>query len=355
MNLDIFINGIEDINKEIKIKAEERVDNLAKPPKSLGELENIAVKIAAITGRVKNNINKKAVIIFSADNGVVEEGVASTPQIVTLTQTINFTKGKTGVAVFAKATGTDMKVYDLGINSDIIIENVKNKKIAKGTKNIAKGPAMTRKQCIEAIEIGIEAVKECKDENYDLIGLGEMGIGNTSTSSAVLMALTGVSADEAVGFGAGLTIEAFNHKKEVIKRALEINKIDNSDIIDILAKLGGFDIAAMVGAYIGAAYYKIPIVIDGFITVVAALAAIRLNGKIKDYIFPSHCSRENGYNIAIEELGLTAILNLNMALGEGSGAVIAFGIIESALAMMNNMATFKEAEINSSYLDILRN
>lgn len=355
MNLDIFINGIEDINKEIKIKAEERVDNLAKPPKSLGELENIAIKIAAITGQIKNNINKKAVIIFSADNGIVEEGVASTPQIVTLAQTINFTRGKTGVAVFAKANGTDIKVYDLGINSDVIIENVKNRKIAKGTKNIAKGPAMTREQCIKAIEIGIEAVKECKDENYDLIALGEMGIGNTSTSSAVLMALTGVSAEMAVGFGAGLTIEAFNHKKEVINRALKVNKIDSSDVVDILAKLGGFDIAAMVGAYIGAAYYKIPIVIDGFISVVAALAATRLNEKIKNYLFPSHCSRETGYNIAIEELGLRAILNLNMALGEGSGAVIAFGIIESALAMMNNMATFKEAEINSSYLDILRN
>lgn len=351
MNLDLILNSIEAAYEEVVFEALDRVNNLAKPPKSLGELENIAIKLSGITGKIKNNINKKVVIIFSSDNGVVDEGVAATPQHVTLSQTINFIKGKTGVAALAKENDTELKVIDIGINSDVIIDGVIDKKIRKGTNNIAKGPAMGREECLEAIKIGFEAVSKCKEEGVDILGIGEMGIGNTSTSSAVLMAITGVTAEEAVGMGAGLTKEAFQRKKDVINKALEINSPNKNDIIDILSKVGGFDIAAMVGSYIGAAYYRIPIVIDGFISVVAALSAFKLNKNTRDYMIASHFSREKGYKIAMDKLSLTPILNLNMALGEGSGCPIAFSVIGFSCAMMNNMATFNEAEIDSSYLE----
>lgn len=354
MNLKKIIDGIEDVDKEVIEKALNRVNDLAKPPKSLGELENIAVKFAGITGKVKNTIDKKAIIIFSADNGIVEEGVASTPQIVTLIQSINFIKGKTGVAALAKENGTELKVIDVGINSEKTIKGIINKKIRKGTFNIAKGPAMSKEECLKAIIIGIEAVKECKDQGFDIVGVGEMGIGNTSTSSAVIMSLLDISAEDGVGMGAGLTLEGFNRKKAVIERAIKLNKPNKDDVIDVLSKVGGFDIAAMVGAYLGAAYYKIPIVIDGFISVVAALAAYQLNNKVRDYMFPSHLSREKGYKLAMDKLALEPMMNLNMALGEGSGCPIAFSIISFALAMMNNMATFKEAEINDDYLENIR-
>lgn len=352
--LSNIIKGIEHINKEVLIEADKRMTSLAKPLKSLGKLEEISIKLAGITGKVKNNINKKIVIIMCSDNGVVDEGVASAPQSVTLSQTINFTKGLTGVAVLAKANNSDLMVIDVGINCDFNHPNVINKKIRKSTYNIAKGSAMTYEEAINAILIGIESVKKAKDNGYEIIGVGEMGIGNTSTSSAVLSALTNIKVEDVVGRGAGITDKAFIKKINVVKQAIEINKPVKEDPIDVISKVGGFDIAAMAGVFIGAAYYKIPVVIDGFISVVAALIAFRLNHKTREYMFTSHGSKEIGFNIAMEELSLSPILNLDMGLGEGSGCPLAFSIIDSACAIMNNMATFEEAEINDSYLEELK-
>lgn len=352
--LNDIIDGIENVNNVAIRQAGERMTSLAKPLKSLGKLEEMAIRLSGITGKVKNNINKKMVIIMCSDNGIVEEGVASAPQSVTLSQTINFTKGLTGVAVLAKANNAELMVIDVGINCDFTHPNVINKKIRKSTDNIAKGPAMSYEEAVKGILIGVEAVKKAKDEGYEILGVGEMGIGNTSTSSAVLSALTGVSVEEVVGRGAGITDEAFMKKIRVIKQALEINKPNKKDPIDIVSKVGGFDIAAMSGVFLGAAYYKIPVVIDGFISIVAALIALRLNNKVRDYMFTSHVSKEIGYNVAIKELELSPILNLDMGLGEGSGCPLAFSIIDSACAIMNNMATFEEAEINDAYLDELK-
>ena len=352
--LNSIINAIEGVNKEIIIEADKRMTSLAKPLKSLGKLEEMAIKLSGITGKVKNNINKRMVIIMSSDNGVVEEGVASAPQSVTLAQTINFTKGLTGVAVLAKANNTELMVVDVGVNCDFNHPNVINKKIRKSTWNMAKGPAMSYEEAVRAMLIGIECVKNAKDSGYEILGVGEMGIGNTSTSSAVLSALTDIKVEDLVGRGGGITDEMFEWKKEVVRKALEINKPIKEDPIDVVSKVGGFDIAAMVGVFLGAAYFKIPVVIDGFISVVAALIAFRLNPKTRDYMFTSHSSRELGFNVAMEELSLSPILNLDMALGEGSGCPLAFSIIDSACAIMNNMATFKEAEINDSYLDELK-
>ncbi|WP_459834577.1 nicotinate-nucleotide--dimethylbenzimidazole phosphoribosyltransferase [Clostridium carnis] len=349
-----IINKIDSLDKEAMEKAKVKVDSLAKPLGSLGRLEEIAIKLSGITGNIKNYINKKCIIILSSDNGLVEEGIGSAPQYVTLAQTINFSKGLTGVAVLAKENNTDLMVVDVGINTDKKIPGAIDRKIRKGTNNIAKGPAMTRDECIKGINIGIEMAKKAKDNGYDIIGVGEMGIGNTTTSSAVLIALTGCELNKAVGKGGGITKENFEKKKKVIETALKINKPNQEDIIDIISKVGGFDIAAMVGVFIGAAFYKIPVVIDGFISAVAAFAAVKLNPLIREYLLSSHYSKEIGYNIIMEEMNLIPMINLDMRLGEGSGCPIAFSIVQYACAMMNNMATFEEAKINPDYIEKIR-
>ena len=352
--LDFVINGITELDKNAIEEAKKRVDFLAKPLGSLGRLEDIAIKLAGITGKVKNKINKKCIVIMSSDNGVVEEGVASAPQSVTLAQTINFSRGLTGVATLAKENNTDLMVVDIGVNTDKKIPGAIDRKIRKGTSNIAKGQAMSYDECIRAISIGVEMAKKAYDDGYSILGVGEMGIGNTTPSSSVLVSLTGCSIEEAVGKGAGITKEAFEKKKWVVSEAIRVNKPNEKDIIDVISKVGGFDIAGMVGVFLGAAYYKVPVVIDGFISAVAALAAVRLNPLVKEYLISSHCSKEIGYNIAMKEMMLEPMLNLDMRLGEGSGCPIAFSIVEFSCAMMNNMGTFAEAEINDDYLEEVR-
>lgn len=341
-----FINEIATLDKVTMKKAKERMDSLVKPIGSLGILEDIAIHISGITGKVINKINKKATIIMCSDNGVCEDGVASAPQIVTTTQTENFPKFITGVGALSKANNSELVVVDIGVLNDIKSDKVIKRKIRRGTSNIAKGPAMTREEAIKAINVGYEQVERLVKDGFDLIGTGEMGIGNTSSSSAMLIALTNSDVEHCVGKGAGLTDEALINKRNVIKKALEVNKANKEDPIEVLYKLGGFDIAGLVGVYLASAYFRVPVVIDGFISAVAALTAYRINPVCKDYMFPSHISKEDGYNIAIKELGLKPILDLEMRLGEGSGCPLAFNIIESALAIMENMATFEEGKVD---------
>lgn len=349
--LNEVLKGIKGIDEDITLKAKKRVDSLAKPLGSLGKLEDIAIRLSGITGNLFNEIDKKCVIIMSSDNGVVEEGVASAPQCVTLLQTKNFMRGNTGVATLAKANGTDLMVFDVGINSDEVIEGVINRKISKGTKNIYKEPAMTYEEAKRSLEIGVEAVKIAKEKGYKILGVGEMGIGNTTTSAAVLKALIGCETSQVVGKGGGITNESFEKKKTIVEEVIKKHDVNSEDPIDIISKVGGYDIGAMAGVFLGAAFYRIPVVIDGFISVVAALLANRLNPLIKEFCFTSHKSEEIGYNLAIEELGLKPMLDLNMRLGEGSGCPIAFSVIDFSIAMMNNMATFEEGNIDNSYLD----
>jgi nicotinate-nucleotide--dimethylbenzimidazole phosphoribosyltransferase len=229
-----------------------------------------------------------------------------------------------------------------------------NRKIRKGTFNMSKGPAMSREEAIKAIETGIEMVSLLVKEGYSLFGTGEMGIGNTSTSSAVAMAFLGCSSEEAVGKGVGLTEEGYANKKSVIERAISVNKPDPEDPIDVLSKVGGFDIAGMTGCFLGAAYHRVPIVIDGFISAAAALAAYRINPLVKDFIIPSHLSEEPGYRLVINDIGLEPLLDLNMRLGEGSGCPLAFNIIEAAEVIISDMATFDEATIRDDFLIDIR-
>ncbi len=354
MNLyEDAIKSIRGAEKEAVTLAWQRIDNLTKPIGSLGVLEEIAAKMAGITGKQKNNIKKKSIVIMCADNGVYEEGVSCCPQEVTAIVTENFTKGITGVCTLAKHANSDITVVDLGVKKRFSSNKIINKKIAYGTKNILEGAAMTREEALRGIESGIEVVNGLCKEGYDLLGTGEMGIGNTTTSAAVLSVLLDIPPEIIVGKGAGLTEEQYENKKLVVKKAIEINKPDKDDVIDVLAKVGGFDIAGLCGCFLAAASNRIPIVIDGFIASTAALCAYRLNPMVRDFMFPSHISAEPGSIYVVEEIKLTPMLNLKMRLGEGTGCPLAFNIIEAALAAINNMATFEEAKIlKDNYVDI---
>ena len=346
------------------------VRSLAAPPGSLGKLTDAAVQLAGITGRVKNTVARRRVIVMCADNGVVEEGVSVTPRAVTLSQALNMTKHLTGMSSLAAHFGDEVEVVDIGIATPYEEQGVKivQRRILRGTGNILKGPAMSRREALEAILVGIERAGKAKEDGMDVIGAGEMGIGNTTTSSAVLAALTGLRVEEVTGRGGGLTDEAFARKKDVISRALELHGLkrtsfcdagpgltrEDPDPIDVIARVGGLDIAAMCGLCLGAAIYRIPVVIDGFISITAALCAQRLCGKARDFMFPSHVSAEAGYMLAAKELGLDPWLHLNMRLGEGSGCPLAFQILEASCALMNEMATFEQAQIDDGYLAALR-
>ena len=327
---------------------------LAKPPGSLGKLEDMSVQLAGITGKVCNSIGKKRLIVAAADNGVVEEGVSSAPQSVTLAQTINLTRGITGASAIARHFGVEVVVADVGVNAAVNCPAVLDYKIAMGTKNLAKEAAMTREQAVRAVLTGIELAGKASEDGVSILGVGEMGIGNTTTSSAVLSALTGLPAEAAVSRGGGVNDAGFARKKAVIDGALAAWKPDPADPIDVLAKVGGFDLCGMTGAFLGAAAMRIPVVIDGFISAVAALCAARLNPLCVHFMIPSHASMERGYAVAMDALGLKPMLALDMRLGEGSGCPIAFEIVSAALDVLERMATFSEASIDDGYLDEIR-
>ena len=348
------IAEIKPLDKEAMELALKRQDNLAKPLGSLGRLEEISIQLAGIRGIDSGVSQKECTVVMCADNGIFEEGVSSCPQHITIVQSVNFVKGLTGISVLSRHAGSDIRVFDVGINSDFNYPGLINKKIRKSTWNMAKGPAMTREEAIRSIEIGIEAADDLAKEGYGIIGTGEMGIGNTSTSSAVLMSLTGCDVSVGVGKGAGMTDEGYLAKKETIRKAVKLNDPDPKDPIDILCKVGGFDIGGMTGVFLGGAKNRIPVVIDGFISAVAALLAYKLNPETKNYMIPSHISEEPGYKLAMDIMGLESILNLHMRLGEGTGCPLVFGIIKAADAIMNEMATFAEAEIVNDYLIDIR-
>lgn len=349
--LDALVREVLPLDRSAMTAAEEYQARLAKPPGSLGRLEEISIQLAGITGRVHNALNKKQLLVFAADNGVVAEGVSSAPQSVTKQQTINLMRGKTGAAVLAKHFGCGLTVCDVGVNADIYESTVLNRKIAYGTQNICTGPAMTREQTLQAILTGAEIARTV---DADVIGVGEMGIGNTTTSSAVLAVLLGADVEAVTGRGGGITEESFRKKKAVIRTAIEVNRPDRDDVVGILSKVGGFDLAAMCGAFLGAAAARRPAVIDGLISAVAALCAVRLCPNVRGYLVPSHASFEIGYRLAMEAMDLRPLFDLGMRLGEGSGCPLAFQVLDAACAVINDMATFDEAGINDDYLDEIR-
>lgn len=349
--LDALVRAVAPLDRDAMTAAEEYQARLAKPPGSLGRLEELSIQLAGITGRVHNALNKKQLLVFAADNGVVDEGVSSAPQSVTKQQTINLMRGKTGAAVLAKHFGCGLTVCDVGVNADIYESAVLNRKIAYGTQNICTGPAMTREQTLQAILTGAEIARTV---DADVIGVGEMGIGNTTTSSAVLAVLLGADVEAVAGRGGGITEESFRKKKAVVRTAIEVNRPDRDDVVGVLSKVGGFDLAAMCGAFLGAAAARRPAVIDGLISAAAALCAVRLCPNVRGYLVPSHASFEIGYRLAMEAMDLRPLFDLGMRLGEGSGCPLAFQVLDAACAVINDMATFDEAGINDDYLDEIR-
>ncbi|MDP4094781.1 MAG: nicotinate-nucleotide--dimethylbenzimidazole phosphoribosyltransferase [Bacillota bacterium] len=345
MRFEEALNTVGKLDNGIMGKVQKRLDSLTKPLGSLGRLEDMVIQLAGITGEMFPKIDKKAIVIMCADNGVTDEGVSSCPKSVTASVTRNFMKGITGINVLSAQAGADIFVVDIGVDDDISSSGILNKKIRKGTGNIAIGPAMTRSEAIKAMETGIELIGELKNKGYNLLGTGEMGVGNTTTSSAVSVVLTKNDPEIMAGRGAGLTTTGLENKINVIKKAIEVNKPDYSDPVDVLSKLGGFDIAGLAGCFLGAAAYRLPILIDGFISAAAALVAVKIKPEVKNYIFPSHGSAEPGNTKLMEELNMEPYLNLGMRLGEGTGAAVAFHLFDAALVAYNRMGTFDDADI----------
>jgi len=344
LNIDI-----KPVEKKFLELAWKRLDNLTKPPKSLGRLEEIAARLVAIYEDPMPEIKKKVVFVFASDHGVTEEGVSAYPKEVTAQMVFNFLRGGAGINVLARHAGAEVVVVDVGVDYEFgRLEGLIDKKVVKGARNIAKGPALKKEEALKCIEIGIELVREYYAKGYNLFAPGEMGIGNTTPSSAVVSVLTGSPVEEVTGRGTGIDDETFKRKIEVIKKAIELNKPDPHDPIDVLSKVGGPEIGAIAGVVLGCAELKVPVVIDGFISTAGALIAYCINPVVKDYIFASHNSVEKGHKKALEFMGLTPLLDLNLRLGEGTGAALAMTIISAGLKIYREMATFEEAGVSKS-------
>lgn len=326
-------------------QARKRWNMVAKPLHSLGKLEDAVSRMAGMKRRVDFGLDKKALVIMCADNGVVAEGVTQTGQEVTAIVAENFTRGAASVCMMAQVAGVDLFPVDIGMASDVPGLTRAEYKIVRGTANMAQGPAMTREQAEQAVLTGIRIVEKLADEGYDLIATGEMGIGNTTTSSAVASVLLGCDPETVTGRGAGLSTEGLARKIQVIRQAVRLNRPDPEDPLDVLAKVGGLDIAGLAGVFLGGAICRIPVVIDGFISSVAALCAARLAPDASDYMLPSHRSGEPAGGLVLEALGLSPFLECNMSLGEGSGAVAALPLLEMGLAVYRKMSTFDEIHV----------
>ncbi len=334
-------------DRELERRAWERQDRLTKPPRSLGRLEELSVLLASMQGRMEPRTERKAVFVFAADHGVAEEGVSKYPQEVTAQMVYNFLRGGAAINAIARVTGAKVIVVDIGVAADLEPHpNLISKKVRKGTNNIAKGPAMTREEAERALDVGVELAWEEAERGLDLAAIGDMGIANTTPSAAVICALTGASPEEVVGRGTGIDDATLRRKVEVVKRSLEVNRPDPSDPLDVLHKVGGLEIGGLAGVILGCAAHRIPVVVDGFIATAAALVACALEPRARDYLFAGHLSAEKGHRIALERLGLWPILNLDMRLGEGTGAVLAMRVLEAAAAVLNEMATFEEAGVS---------
>ncbi len=326
-------------------RARARWMSIAKPLFSLGKLEEAVIRMAGMKGTADYELKKKGLIIMCGDNGVVSEGVTQTGQEVTAIVADNFTKGATSVCAMCGVAGVDIFPIDVGMAVDVPSVTKAECKIAYGTKNFAKEPAMTREQVLKAIEVGIQQVKEKKEAGYDILATGEMGIGNTTTSSAVAAVLLGKDAAEVTGRGAGLSSSGLEKKIKVIGEAILRYQPDALDPIDVLAKVGGFDIAGLTGVFLGGAIYGVPIVIDGFISAVAALCAVRISETARDYMMPSHVSKEPAGMMVLDALGLSPLLTCDMCLGEGSGAIAVIPVLEMGLQVYRQMGTFEDIKV----------
>lgn len=345
MTLEMYTN-IKPADVASIEEAKARWMSVAKPLFSLGKLEEAVIKMAGIKGTSVYSLDKKGLIIMCADNGVVEEGVTQTGQEVTAIVADNFTKEAASVAIMCKTAGVDVIPVDIGMVTDVASVTKLEYKVAYGTKNFAKEPAMTREQVLQAIEIGVNIVKEMKEQGYDILATGEMGIGNTTTSSAVAASLLDVEVEQVTGRGAGLSSSGLVKKIQVIKDAIEKYDLKHADVIDVMAAVGGLDIAGMTGLFLGGALHGVPIIVDGFISSVAALCAVKIAPQAVDYMLPSHVSKEPAGRMMLEALGLEPMLTCDMCLGEGSGAIAVLPVLEMGLNVYKQMGTFRDIQID---------
>jgi nicotinate-nucleotide--dimethylbenzimidazole phosphoribosyltransferase len=348
-SLSQVLKRIKPLDSKAIEAAKARQNELTKPKGSLGRLEELSIKIAGIKGKIIHGFEHKAIVTMAADHGVVEEGVTLYPQEVTKQMVFNFLNGGAGINVLARLVGARVVVVDMGVVGGFEPHpNLVCKMIDFGTKNMTKGPAMTRQQALDAIEAGIAVVEAEIAKGLDIMGTGDMGIGNTTASSAIAVAITGEPAEKVTGRGEGLDDEQLVHKVKVVQKALDINKPDSRDPLDVLSKVGGFEIGGLAGVMLGAAAHRIPVVIDGFISGAAALIATGLTPGLKDYLIAAHLSAESGHKILLQHLGLAPLLSLEMRLGEGTGAALGIAIAEAAVKTLAEMATFAEAGVSQT-------
>lgn len=341
------LSRIRPVSPELLQQAQVRLDNKTKPQGSLGRLEEFARRIVAISGDQNPDVSKKVVFTFAGDHGVTEEGVSLFPREVTPQMVLNFLSGGAGINVLARHVGADVRVVDVGVDYDFKdMAGLIHKKVARGTQNFTTGPAMTRDETVAALTVGIELADQCRMEGVGLVGTGEMGIGNTTPSSAIIAALSGKAVAEVTHRGTGIGDAALSNKIRVIERGLAINKPDPGDPLDVLAKVGGLEIAAIAGLVLGCAANSIPVVIDGFISTAGALIASELHPNVRDYIFAAHESVEIGHSFMLERIGVEPILDLKFRLGEGTGAALAMTLIEAGVKVLTEMATFEQAGVS---------
>jgi nicotinate-nucleotide--dimethylbenzimidazole phosphoribosyltransferase len=341
---ELVIGGV---NSDEMEKAQKRWDSIAKPLGSLGKLEDIVIRLAGISGHDAIDLSKKCVLVMCADNGVVDEGISQSGSDVTRIVAENMTQGMTTVNILSQSCGADVFVVDIGIRTDVANERMLHRKVMYGTKNLSREPAMSRSQALQAIRTGIDLVGELKDKGYRMIATGEMGIGNTTTSSAMTSCLLNRSAAEVTGRGAGLSSSGLEKKIQVIEAAIKIHRPDPLDPIDVLSKVGGLDIAGLTGVFLGGGVHRVPVLIDGFISSVAAYTAQLLCPESKHFMFATHLSKEPAGKLLLDALKLPHLVDLDMCLGEGTGAVTAFPLFDMALSVYRRMSSFEEVKIDA--------
>ena len=342
-----MLSGICPAGTDAGLAAERRWDEIAKPLGGLGLLERAVVRMAAMTGTPDVDISRRAVVVMCADNGVVAEGVSQTGQEVTAVVTENLSAGRSSVCRMAEVAGADVVPVDIGVARPVEGGRILQRNIRRGTGNIAKGPAMSREEAVRAVRTGAAIARELKEAGYTLLATGEMGIGNTTTSAAVAAVLLGLEPEITVGRGAGLSAAGLARKRLAVRRAIACNRPDPSDPVDVLAKVGGLDLAGLAGVFLGGALCRLPVLVDGVISAVAALAAVRMCPAAGDYLLASHASAEPAGDLVLRELGLSPLIRAGMRLGEGTGAVAAIPLLDMALAVYREMPTFEETHIEA--------
>ncbi|HNX81273.1 MAG TPA: nicotinate-nucleotide--dimethylbenzimidazole phosphoribosyltransferase [Candidatus Omnitrophota bacterium] len=345
--LNAVLKDISGIDQGLVDKTQIRLDNLTKPLGSLGRLEEIAKLVVGMSGKENPDLKNKVIFTIAGDHGVTEEAVSPYPKEVTQQMVYNFLKGGAGINVLARHIGARVVIADVGVAVDLIPSpELRVKKIGYGTNNIARGPAMSRQDAIRSIDAGIELFEEEFKKGIDIIGIGEMGIGNTTPSSAITAVFTGKSLEDITGRGAGLDDTGLVRKRDVVRKALQVNNPDPGDPIDVLCKVGGFEIGALCGVILAAAAKKVPVVIDGFISAAAALVAYKLAPTTKECMIASHSSVERGHRVILDYIGLKPMFDFDMRLGEGTGACLGISIADAAIKILTQMATFESAHVS---------